>query len=410
MKIFFSVGEPSGDLHGANLIRQLRAREPSLECVGYGGPLMRDAGCRLHDDLTELAVMMLGRALWHLPRFWNLASRADWYCRERRPDAVVLIDYPGFNWWIAGRAKAHGIPVFYYGVPQLWAWASWRVRKMRRLVDHALVKLPFEEPWFNERGCRATHVGHPFFDQLEQQQLDAAFLARQRSQPGRLVTILPGSRTQEIANNFHWFVKAVRRVRQQVPDARFAVAAYKPKHCEQIQALVDQSGLPIEVHVGRTPELMAAAHCCMACSGSVSLELLYHRKPTVVLYWLPYWTYTLLSYLVKVPYITLVNLLVAEELTPKNPRPYDPDGPRANEPIFPEYPTYQDKSHRVADHVIQWLNNETQYAHVVARLERLKKEVARGGASITAAKYILGELQDAEPRRLHPHYRPAQAA
>ena len=176
MKIFFSVGEPSGDLHGANLIRELRRRRPDCEFVGYGGPRMAAAGCALHEDLTKLAVMWLLHALLNIHKFWNLACRADRYFRHHQPDAVVLIDYPGFNWWIARRAKAHGIPVFYYGVPQMWAWAGWRMKKMRRFVDHVLCKLPFEEAWYRDRGCNATFVGHPYFDQLRAEQLDAKFI------------------------------------------------------------------------------------------------------------------------------------------------------------------------------------------------------------------------------------------
>ncbi len=141
LTIFFSVGEPSGDLHGANLIRQLRQRCPGIEVVGYGGPKMAEAGCRLHADLTALAVMWFARVLINLHKFWGLVSRADRYFRHHRPDAVVLIDYPGMNWWIARRAKVHGIPVFYYTPPQIWAWARWRVKKMRRLVDHVLCSL-----------------------------------------------------------------------------------------------------------------------------------------------------------------------------------------------------------------------------------------------------------------------------
>ncbi len=144
MKIFFSVGEPSADLHGANLMRAIQVRRPGVEFVGYGGPLMAAAGCDLHCDLTALAVMWFLRVLLNLHKFLDLASRADRYFRHQRPDAVVLIDYPGFNWWIAKRAKAHGIPVFYYTPPQIWAWGSWRVKKMRRFVDHVLCSLPFE--------------------------------------------------------------------------------------------------------------------------------------------------------------------------------------------------------------------------------------------------------------------------
>ena len=114
----------------------------------------------------------------------------------------MLIDYPGFNWWIARRARHHGIPVFYFVPPQLWAWAGWRVEKMRRFVDHVLCSLPFEEAWYRERGVKAEYVGHPFFDELPRQTLDDDFMAEQRRRPGTIVSILPGSRTQEVERNF----------------------------------------------------------------------------------------------------------------------------------------------------------------------------------------------------------------
>ncbi len=150
--------------------------------MGYGGPEMAAAGCTLHADLTVLAVMWFLRALLNLHKFLALASRADRYFRHERPDAVVLIDYPGFNWWIARRAKAHGIPVFYYCPPQIWAWGSWRIKKMRRSVDHVLCALPFEATWFRQQGCRATFVGHPFFDEVRRQALDESVIAAQRQQ------------------------------------------------------------------------------------------------------------------------------------------------------------------------------------------------------------------------------------
>lgn len=398
MRLFFSVGEPSGDLHGSNLIRALREREPSVECVGYGGPLMRGAGFRMHYDLCENAIMGFSRAIRAVPRMYGLLKRADQFFRDQRPDAVVMIDYPGFNWHIARCAKKHNIPVFYYGVPQIWAWASWRVKKMRRFVDHALCKLPFEEKWFRERGVNATHVGHPFFDQLQAQQLDEAFLSDQRAKPGRLITILPGSRNQEVTSNFPWFVKAAQLVREQTSDVRFAVAAFKQKHAEQCAALAQQAGLPVEIHVGRTPELMAAAHSCLACSGSVSLELLYHTKPTVIHYWASLPTYLLGKMLVKIPYITLVNLLVCDDLAPQNPQPYDPDRADADKALFPEYPTRIDKSHYLARHLVEWLSDDAKHQTLVDRLAQLKEQVAHGGASQRASEYIVRELRGATNR------------
>src|SRR5207302_8235615 len=124
-----------------------------------GGEHMQAAGCRLLFPLCRLAVMGIVRVLTNVHSFLQLLSRADRFFRHHRPDAVVLIDYPGFNWWLARRARFHGIPVFYFIPPQLWAWAGWRIKKMRRFVDHVLCSLPFEESWYRERAVHAHYVG-----------------------------------------------------------------------------------------------------------------------------------------------------------------------------------------------------------------------------------------------------------
>jgi lipid-A-disaccharide synthase len=404
MKIFFSVGEPSGDLHGANLIRELQRRRPDCEFVGYGGPRMAAAGCALHEDLTKLAVMWFARALLNLHKFWDLACRADRYFRHHRPDAVVLIDYPGFNWWIARRAKAHGIPVFYYGVPQLWAWAGWRVRKMRRFVDYVLCKLPFEETWYRERGCNATFVGHPYFDQLRAEQLDAAFIKRLRANGGPLVAILPGSRTQEVKSNFGYFLKSAKIIHNRVPAARFAVAAFKPTQAEMIRAEIVAAGLPVSVHVGRTAEVIHAADCAMAVSGSVSLELLYHTTPTVILYYISPVAYFVQTFFRKVRYITLVNLLTATDLFPKKVANYDPADPVDANALMPEYLTCEDKSEQVAAHIIEWLTQPAMRAVRVAQLANLKEHVGHGGASRLAADYLLDALDALHRPPLRTHF------
>jgi lipid-A-disaccharide synthase len=283
--------------------------------------------------------MWFARAVVNLHKFWGLVSRADRYFRHHRPDAVVLIDYPGFNWWIAWRAKRHGIPVFYYTPPQIWAWARWRVKKMRRLVDHVLCSLPFEEAWFRARGCNATFVGHPFFDEVRRHQLDEQFLDRYRRAAGPLVVILPGSRGQEVAGNLKWFLKAAALVRAAVPQARFAIAAFKPHHAELARREAAAAGLPVDVHAGKTPELMRLADCCMAVSGSVSLELLYYTSPTVILYWISRLAYFVQRFFRKVKYITLVNLLTTDELYPKDLAPFDPSQEDAEKILFPEYLT-----------------------------------------------------------------------
>src|SRR5438552_3940444 len=187
MRIFLSAGEPSGDLHGANLIRTLQRLDPSVNCVGFGGERMHEAGCQLLYPLSRLAVMWFLRVLANGHVFLSLLSRADRFFQRHRPDAVVLIDYPGFNWWLARRAHFHGIPVFYFVPPQLWGWAGWRIRKMQRWVDEVLCTLPFEESWYRERGVRAHYIGHPYFDELSQQQLDAEFLFRQQTHSEKII-------------------------------------------------------------------------------------------------------------------------------------------------------------------------------------------------------------------------------
>jgi lipid-A-disaccharide synthase len=408
MKLFFSVGEPSGDLHGANLIRQLRQLDPQIETVGYGGPRMAAAGCQLHEDLTSLAVMWFLRVLTNLHRFLELVSRADRYFQHHRPDAVVLIDYPGFNWWIARRAKAHGIPVFYYGAPQIWAWAGWRIGKMRRLVDHVLCKLPFEEPWYRQRGCHATYVGHPYFDQLRRQQQDQQFLRRYADPRRPLVTILPGSRGQEVTHNLHWFLRAAREVSRQVPQVRFAIASFRADQAEYARQLAAKSDLPVDVWVGRTSELIELSDCCMACSGSVSLELLYHRKPAVILYWINRFSHFVQRFFRRVRYITLVNLLAADDIHTGDPLGYDPDAAAPDDVPYPEYLTCEDKSRQIAAHVVRWLTDAKQKQRCVAKLRQLCGQLAHEGASVRAARYLLQHGQP-EPKPLRTHYQPPHA-
>jgi len=374
MRIFLSAGEPSGDLHGANLVRTLRHLHPGLECVGFGGEHMEAAGCRLLYPLSRLAVMWFLRALANLPTFATLLSRADRYFRHQRPDAVVLIDYPGFNWWVARRAHFHGIPVFYFVPPQLWAWAGWRVHKMRRLVDHVLCNLPFEEGWYRERGVPAYYVGHPYFDELPRQRLDHDFMAR-RGDPARpVVALLPGSRTQEVQRNVPMILKAAAHIHAARPDARFLVACFRDAHRLAVEEMLRGQALPIEVCAGRTPEIISLAHACVAVSGSVGLELLYHNKPSVVVYRISSLDLRLCRLFKTSPYISLVNLLAGKE-------------------VYPEFLTDHCEAAAIADKVLGWLDDPAAHAAVVRELAALRRRVAAPGACERAARYLLEVLE-----------------
>jgi lipid-A-disaccharide synthase len=374
MRLFISAGEPSGDLHGANLIRALRQIHPNVECVGFGGPQMEAAGARLLYPLCRLAVMWFLRVLTNAHVFLQLLSQADRYFRHQRPDAVILIDYPGFHWWLARRAQFHGIPVFYFVPPQLWAWAGWRVEKMRRFVDHVLCSLPFEEEWYRERGVTAHYVGHPYFDELPQQRLDADFLTEQRRRPETVIGLLPGSRTQELECNLSTLLRSAARIRAARPDTRFLVAAFKDAQRDMVLAKLRKYPVPAEVHVGRTPEVIELSHACVAVSGSVGLELLYRGKPSVILYRISPFAIKVGNFFRKCEYISLVNLLAGEEL-------------------FPEYLTSRCQSEAISGHVLRWLNDPANCADTRRRIAALREQVARPGACARAAQFVLGALQ-----------------
>ena len=236
MHIFFSVGEPSGDLHAAHLIGELKRRCPDLTCSGFGGTSMQQAGCQLLYPLTDLAVMGFLRVLPLLWQFYRLVRQAEQYFADSPPDAVVLVDFPGFNWWIARKAKAAGIPVFYYLPPQLWAWAPWRIRRMRKFVDYVLSGLAFEQQWYAERGVEVQFVGHPFFDEVAVRPLDTGLLEQLAHGGQRVLGVLPGSRKHEVARNWPVMLDVIRRLTVLYPEVRFLVACYKEQfaqHCRQ---------------------------------------------------------------------------------------------------------------------------------------------------------------------------------
>jgi lipid-A-disaccharide synthase len=380
MRIFISAGEPSGDLHGANLIKTLRQLDADVQCVGFGGERMQAAGCRLLYPLSRLAVMWFLRVLAHGPVFLNLIFRADRFFRHHRPDAIVLIDYPGFNWWLARRGHFHGIPVFYFVPPQLWGWAGWRVHKMRRWVDHVLCTLPFEEKWYRERGVRAHYIGHPYFDELPRQRLDATFLAAQRDRSEEIIALLPGSRAQEITRNLSTLVRAAMQVRASRHDVRFLVACFNASHRQKVEEYVRGRGLPyIETYVGRTPEIIHLAHSCIAVSGSVALELLYHGKPAVIVYRIGRFDLFMCRLFKTSDYISLVNLLAGREL-------------------YPEFLTDRCAADAISRHILRWLNDRVAYGRMCEDLHALRARVARPGACERAARHIL-DLAQTRPRQ-----------
>jgi lipid-A-disaccharide synthase len=321
MKVFFSAGEPSGDQHAAHLIQELRSRHPEFVAEGFGGPHMQDAGCKLHFELTELAVMGFLRVIPLLAKFRRLVKQAEAHFAEDPPDAVVLVDFPGFNWWIAKAAKTRGIPVYYYLPPQLWGWAPWRIKRIRKWVDHVICTLPFEYDWYKSRGVRATWVGHPFFDEVAERKLDQEMM--RHLSPDRMtrctVAVLPGSRNHEIEKNWPVMLEIIKRVSRIVPSVRWVVGNYRPHQltrCREMQIAANVSA-PLEYFVNSTSEVIEAADCCFMVSGSISLELLARQTPGVVLYRANSFARLVARAMMICRFITLPNLIADRELMPE---------------------------------------------------------------------------------------------
>lgn len=381
MHIFFSAGEPSGDLHAAKLVDELKRRVPGLKCTGYGGPLMQAAGCRLMYQLTNLAVMGVLPVIPLIFKFIRLGLFAGQHFEKHRPDAVVLIDFPGFNWWVAKAAKKRGIPVFYYLPPQLWAWAPWRVRRMKKFVDHVMSCLPFEVEWYRRRSVAAEFVGHPFFDEVAQRPLDRQFLEEQTATgtpPIRMVAVLPGSRNHEIKENFPIQIRVMKKLHAQVPGVRFLVAAYKPGQAEYCQRLLaERAGeLDVSLHVGKTSEIIELAGTCLMVSGSVSLEVLARTTPAVVVYRINRAMYWFCRVMITCEFFSLPNLI-------------------ANHPIMPEFAPVDDPRASIAcmsDILCRWMTDSEEYARQKSEMTRLRDEVATTGATANAARFILERL------------------
>ena len=292
---------------------------------------------------------------------------------------MVLVDFPGFNWWIARAAKTRGIPVFYYLPPQLWGWAGWRVKRVRKWVDHVLCALPFEYDWYKARGVNATWVGHPFFDQVAERRVDTEAIAEMRGTAKQtVVTLLPGSRNHEIEKNWPVMLEVVRRVQSVVSNIRWVVGSYRERQMQRCQELQAMAGLPTPLHyfVNQTPEAIEAGDCCYMVSGSISLELLGRRKPGMVIYRVPTIGRFFSKFLMKCRFITLPNLIADDEVMPEFISNGDPEN----------------DIQKMTATLIDWLQNPQSLAQRRAVMSDLADKATDTGATRRAADFLMNML------------------
>ncbi|HPO11870.1 MAG TPA: lipid-A-disaccharide synthase [Candidatus Hydrogenedentes bacterium] len=309
-RIFFVAGERSGDTHGASLIRALRALDPSLQCEGLGGQLMAEAGMALRQDLAGQAIMGFAEVIKRLLPLRRLLLDTIEYLRAARPDAVVLIDYPGMNIRIAKAAHALGIPVVYYISPQVWAWKKNRIHTLARVVNKMLVILPFEEALFRNVGMDCTYVGHPLLDHLETRP------ASNETSEDLVIGLLPGSREQEIARLMHPMLAVAEGIRACYPHARFIAPCVNEERAQQVRAVIKD--FPMEVRVDVMHDVLAKARFCLVASGTATLETALFNVPMIITYKVGMLNYWLARWFIRgITHIGIVNILMGRGIVPE---------------------------------------------------------------------------------------------
>ncbi len=311
--IFITAAEASGDAHAAGLIGALRRRLPDARFVGVGGPAMASAGCELIAEPVRKAAMTTG-AFAHLGYFYKLIRQVRRAMGEIRPDVHVPVDSPALNWHLAKAARKRGIPVAYYIAPQTWAWAPWRVRKLRKLTDAVACILPFEEDYFGKRGVNVHYVGHPLFDDLpdaEPPDLTAAAASGQWR-----IALLPGSRESEIKHHAGALATVMDGLARRYPKARFTFTAINDEAADTIRKSTGRDDLPIEI--GNTSEVLKRSHFAITASGTVTLQVAHFGVPMVIFYRVGKWPWRILGrWLIRTPHLSLVNILAGETLVPE---------------------------------------------------------------------------------------------
>jgi lipid-A-disaccharide synthase len=316
MKVLIIAGEASGDLHGAGVVRELRKRDPEVSVFGIGGDKMQAAGMDLIYHIRELSFMGFLEVIQHLPLIRSVEKTLESILKYRRPDVILLIDYPGFNLRFAKKAHQYGIKIVYYISPQVWAWNSGRVAKMKDVIDKMLVVFPFEVEIYRKENIDVEFVGHPLLEVLSEPQDRAGFFKRyglDNSKP--VIGLIPGSRKQEIERIFPAMIGAARLLHEQL-GAQIVVAVAPSLESDYVKSFLRDDTMMQCIHQA-TYDVMGNVDVALVTSGTATLETGFFRTPMVVVYKTSFLTYLIGRMLVKIKNIGLVNIVAGSQIVPE---------------------------------------------------------------------------------------------
>ena len=372
MTIYFVAGEASADNHAAALMCSLRELDADLQFIGRGGPQMRKiAGEQFKNWIDDAAVLGLWEVIRKYGYFREQFHETLNEIQESKPDAIVLIDYPGFNLRLA-RALRRQSPrqkIIYYISPQVWAWNRGRIKKMARLLDLMLCIFPFEADLYNKSGLRAVFVGHPMIERLRARKIDTE---RDRN----LIGLFPGSRMREVRKIFPVMLESMPELQKQSRDMRFEVAAASEELAREMREMLARRGQGqqgVQIKVGETAALMQRAFAGIVASGTATLEAAYFRLPFVLIYKVAWPTYLAARLVVSVKYLGMPNVLAGRE-------------------VVPEFIQHRARPDAIVKAVRQLIEQANARDRMISEFDRIVGKLGEGGASDQAARAIIEEI------------------
>ena len=374
-KIFFLAGEQSGDLHGSLVIRHLRRSMPDLQIDGIGGPMMKEAGMNCIHSSDELAVIGFVEVLKNIRHLYSILDDVREWFEKERPDMVVLIDYPGFNQRVAEIARQMGIYVLYYICPQVWAWHASRVKKITRLINEAVVVFPFEKEIWAKANAQVEWFGHPLIGIAQPSAPPEEIRQELSLKEANVVSLLPGSRTQEIYYILPSLLDAAELILKAKPDVRFLLPAASTIDDARILEHLKGRNLPITMLRGQTYDAISVSDLCLVASGTATLETAIIGVPMIVVYKVNWLTSLISKFVIQAQHIGLPNVIAGRRIVP--------------ECIRGDF-----KPELIAREAIAILDDPARMKAMRAELVKVRESLGEPGASCRVAEHIAARLKE----------------
>jgi len=372
-RVFFVAGEHSGDLHGSLVLSHLKRLKPDITFEGIGGPLMKNAGLNCLHSIDELAVIGFVEVLKNLRHLLSIFSDIKRRFRTHKPDILVLIDYPGFNVRLAEVAKNMGIHVLYYICPQVWAWHAGRVNKITKAIDEAVVVFPFELEIWKKAGADVSWFGHPLVGITESKISAKKFRADLNLGEGPVISILPGSRYQEIYYILPGLLDTAEIILKERPSSKFLLPIAGTISDAIIKPHLSGRNLPITLLRGQTYEAIESSDLALVASGTATLETAIIGTPMIIVYQTNWFTSILSKFLIQAPHIGLPNVLAGKQ-------------------IVPEFIRWNFKPAAVAREALSILSDPEKHRLIRDNLHQVRITLGETGASGRVADHILARL------------------